>query len=57
MGKSPSSGPSKQPSSKVDHSSLPEFVDELRNVTVAVGRDATMACMVKNLKDYKVITH
>ena len=35
-------------------SGLPEFVEDLNNVTVAVGRDATMACMVKNLNDYKV---
>ena len=32
----------------------PEIVGEVNNVTVAVGRDAVLSCVVKNLQDYKV---
>eukprot|EP00095_Tigriopus_kingsejongensis_P012321 maker-scaffold1540_size36711-snap-gene-0.4 protein:Tk12321 transcript:maker-scaffold1540_size36711-snap-gene-0.4-mRNA-1 annotation:"lachesin isoform x2" len=32
----------------------PEFLGPIPNVTVAVGRDAVLACVVKNLQDYKV---
>lgn len=35
-------------------SSRPEIPDPLPNVTVAVGRDASLPCVVKNLQDYKV---
>ena len=33
----------------------PEIPEPLPNVTVAVGREATLPCVVRNLKDYKVI--
>ena len=32
----------------------PSFVKEMRNVSVAVGRDATIDCHVSNAEDYKV---
>ena len=32
----------------------PQIPEVLPNVTVAVGRDATLPCVVKNLQDYKV---
>lgn len=32
----------------------PEFLESVPNVTVAVGRDASLPCVVKNLQDYKV---
>ncbi len=32
----------------------PEFGEVLPNITVAVGRDATLPCVVKHLQDYKV---
>ena len=32
----------------------PEIPEPLPNVTVAVGREATLPCVVRNLKDYKV---
>ena len=31
----------------------PEFLGAVPNVTVAVGRDAILPCVVKNLQDYK----
>ena len=34
----------------------PSFVKEMRNVSIAVGRDATIDCHVSNAEDYKVIT-
>ena len=33
----------------------PEIVEEVQNITVALGRDATLKCYVKHLADYKVI--
>ena len=33
----------------------PSFVKEMRNVSIAVGRDATIDCHVSNAEDYKVI--
>ncbi|XP_029171161.1 lachesin isoform X2 [Nylanderia fulva] len=33
---------------------LPRFAEEVQNVTVSVGRDALLACVVDNLKHYKV---
>ena len=32
----------------------PEIPEPLPNVTVAVGREATLPCVVRNLGDYKV---
>lgn len=34
--------------------SRPEFLGPVPNATVAVGRDAVLPCVVKNLQDYKV---
>ena len=31
----------------------PEIPEALPNITVAVGREAILPCVVKNLKDYK----
>ncbi|XP_073992562.1 lachesin-like isoform X2 [Rhodnius prolixus] len=33
---------------------LPRFAEPIPNVTVTVGRDALMACVVENLRNYKV---
>lgn len=33
---------------------LPQFAEEIQNVTVSVGRDALLACVVNNLRNYKV---
>ncbi|XP_025986411.1 neurotrimin isoform X3 [Solenopsis invicta] len=35
-------------------SELPRFAEEIQNVTVSVGRDALLACVVDNLRHYKV---
>lgn len=35
-------------------SDFPRFAEPIANVTVSVGRDALMACVVENLKGYKV---
>ena len=32
----------------------PVTIDPMSNETVAVGRDATLQCVVKHLQDYKV---
>ena len=32
----------------------PEFLSPVPNTTVAVGRDAVIPCVVRNLHDYKV---
>ena len=32
-------------------------IDPMTNETVAVGRDATLQCVVKHLQDYKVVSH
>ncbi|XP_016962009.1 hemicentin-1 isoform X2 [Drosophila biarmipes] len=37
-----------------DESDFPRFAEPIANVTVSVGRDALMACVVENLKGYKV---
>ena len=34
---------------------FPRFAEPVANVTVSVGRDALLACVVENLKGYKVI--
>ncbi|XP_014239211.2 lachesin-like [Cimex lectularius] len=38
----------------VSDSVLPRFAEPIPNVTVTVGRDALMACVVDNLRNYKV---
>lgn len=38
----------------VSESLLPRFAEAIPNVTVTVGRDALLACVVDNLKGYKV---
>ena len=35
-------------------SSLPEFVGHIPNVTVQVGREARLACIIRNLSSYSV---
>ncbi|KAG1673187.1 Lachesin [Nymphon striatum] len=35
-------------------SELPEFAEPMHNVTVSAGRDVKLACVIKNLGDYKV---
>lgn len=32
----------------------PDFGDVIKNVTVALGREAILSCIVDNLGDYKV---
>ncbi|XP_043590456.1 neurotrimin-like isoform X5 [Bombus pyrosoma] len=38
----------------VEDSDLPRFAEEIQNVTVSKGRDALLACIVDNLRTYKV---
>lgn len=33
---------------------MPRFAEPIANVTVSIGRDALLACVVENLKGYKV---
>ena len=33
---------------------LPRFAEQIPNVTVTVGRDALLACVVENLRTFKV---
>ncbi|XP_070156421.1 neurotrimin isoform X4 [Polyergus mexicanus] len=40
--------------SLVEDADLPRFAEEIQNVTVSVGRDALLACVVDNLRHYKV---
>ena len=35
----------------------PEIVEEVQNITVALGRDAILKCYVKHLADYKVVIY
>ncbi|KAH1029767.1 hypothetical protein HUJ05_002942 [Dendroctonus ponderosae] len=44
------------PIADIDHTLTvpPEFVEPIPNVTVALGRDASLPCVVKNLGTYKV---
>ena len=35
-------------------SSRPQFVGDLKNITVAIGREATFSCNVRNLVPFKV---
>ncbi|XP_043679392.1 lachesin isoform X1 [Vespula pensylvanica] len=37
-----------------DDPRFPRFAEEIQNVTVSVGRDALLACIVDNLQTYKV---
>ncbi|KAH8285758.1 hypothetical protein KR018_002149, partial [Drosophila ironensis] len=37
-----------------EESDFPRFAEPIANVTVSVGRDALLACVVENLKGYKV---
>lgn len=41
----------------VIESLLPRFAEPIQNVTVTVGRDALLACVVDNLRGYKVTTY
>lgn len=38
----------------VAESLFPRFVEPVPNVTVTVGRDALLACVVEDLRSYKV---
>ncbi|XP_014292759.3 lachesin [Halyomorpha halys] len=38
----------------VSDSVLPRFAEPIQNVTVTIGKDALMACVVENLRNYKV---
>lgn len=40
----------------VPESLFPRFVEPVPNVTVTVGRDALLACVVEDLRGYKVMT-
>lgn len=35
-------------------SNFPRFAEPIPNITVTIGRDALLACVVDNLKTYKV---
>lgn len=37
-------------------SDLPKFSDTMRNLTVSVGRDAILECVVESLSTFKVST-
>ncbi|KAF7386165.1 hypothetical protein HZH68_013297 [Vespula germanica] len=39
----------------VTHPRFPRFAEEIQNVTVSVGRDALLACIVDNLQTYKTV--
>nr|CAH0101068.1 unnamed protein product [Daphnia galeata] len=32
----------------------PQFAESIRNVTVTLGREATLSCVIDNLAEYKV---
>lgn len=36
---------------------FPRFAEPIPNVTVTIGRDALLACVVDNLRNYKVSTY
>ncbi|XP_058986224.1 muscle M-line assembly protein unc-89 [Musca domestica] len=38
----------------VEDDDMPRFAEPVANVTVSLGRDALLACVVENLKNYKV---
>lgn len=37
------------------YTDLPKFGEPLQNITIAVGREALLICVVDNLQTYKVI--
>jgi hypothetical protein len=39
----------------VSEALLPRFAEPIPNVTVTIGRDALLACVVDNLQGFKVI--
>lgn len=41
----------------VAESMYPRFAEPIPNVTVTVGRDALLACVVENLRGFKVNSH
>ena len=40
--------------SKIAEANFPRFAEPIPNITVTIGRDALLACVVDNLKNYKV---
>ena len=38
-----------------DETSLPEFVGQVPNITVQIGRDARLPCIIRNLASYQVV--
>lgn len=42
------------PISECELPDVPRFAEPVANVTATVGKEALMACVVENLKDYKV---
>lgn len=42
-------------STSVSELSFPRFAEPIPNITVTIGRDALLGCVVDNLKNYKVI--
>lgn len=38
----------------VTEAMMPRFAESIPNVTVTIGRDALLACVVENLRGYKV---
>uniref|UniRef100_A0A8W7P9J6 Uncharacterized protein n=1 Tax=Anopheles coluzzii TaxID=1518534 RepID=A0A8W7P9J6_ANOCL len=44
------------PSDFNTEASFPRFAEPIPNITVTIGRDALLACVVDNLKGYKLST-
>lgn len=42
------------PDSFFAEANFPRFAEPIPNITVTIGRDALLACVVDNLKGYKV---
>ena len=40
--------------SEEDETRLPEFVGDVPNVTVQIGREARLPCVIRNLASYRV---
>lgn len=38
----------------LEDSSMPKFAESIPNITVSVGKDALLSCVVENLNNYKV---
>jgi hypothetical protein len=36
---------------------VPQFSESIRNVTVPLGREAVLSCVINNLAEYKVSPH